>query len=324
MKSVLMIALLALAGIVAWLWTPDRSRDDLESRYAEGPDDFLDVLGVRLHLRDRGPRAAPALLMLHGFGSSLHTWQPWTDALAADARVISIDLPGAGLSAADPGPDYADERSLDILLALLDHLQIERISLIGHSLGGRIAWRFAAAHPARVDRLVLIAPDGFASPGFEYGKAPEVPSWLGLLRHVLPKALLRMNLKVAYADPQQLTDAAVMRYHDLLLAPGNRAAMLQRMAQVTLLPPEPLLAGIEAPTLLVWGERDAMIPFSNAEDYLAALPDARLIAFADLGHVPHEEAPLRALEPIRSFLLDHSSSGSGDGTPATGVPATGH
>lgn len=306
MKSVSIIALillLALAAIVAWLWTPDRPRDELESRYADGPDDFLDVQGVRLHLRDRGPRDAPALLMLHGFGSSLHTWQPWADALAAELRVISLDLPGAGLSAADPAADYSDERSLEILSALLDRLQIERVSLLGNSLGGRIAWRFAAAHPERVDRLVLIAPDGFASPGFEYGKAPEVPAFLRLLRYVLPKPVLRMNLKAAYADPQQLTDDAVTRYHDLLLAPGNRVAMLERMAAVVLVPPEPLLARIEAPTLLLWGERDAMIPFGNADDYLAALPDARLVSFADLGHVPHEEAPMRSLAPVRAFLV---------------------
>lgn len=306
MKSVLIVALLLLlAAIGAWLWTPDRPRDELESRYAEGPEDFLELEGIRLHVRDRGPREAPALLMLHGFGSSLHTWQPWADALAPDLRVIGVDLPGAGLSAADPGGDYSDERSIEILLALLDRLQIERISLLGNSLGGRIAWRFAAAHPERVERLLLIAPDGFASPGFEYGKAPEVPALLHLLRYVLPKSVLRMNLLVAYADPGQLTDAAVTRYHDLLLAPGNRVAMLQRMAQVTLERPEPLLARIEVPTLLLWGERDAMIPFSNADDYLAAMPDVRLVSFPDLGHVPHEEAPMRTVEPVRAFFVDN-------------------
>lgn len=164
-------------------------------------------------------------------------------------------------------------------------------------------WRFAAAHPERVDRLVLISPDGFASPGFEYGKAPEVPTVLRLLRYILPKSVPRMNLAVAYADPKQLTDAALRRSHDLLLAPGNRVAMLERMAGVILEPPEPQLSRIEAPTLLLWGERDPMIPFSNAHDYLAALPDARLLSFPDLGHFPHEEAPMRSLEPLRSFLV---------------------
>jgi pimeloyl-ACP methyl ester carboxylesterase len=303
-----LVALICLLALAAWLWTPDLPRHELESRYAAAPDDFLDVDGTRLHVRDRGPRDAPALLMLHGFASSLHTWQPWADELAAQMRVISLDLPGTGLSAADPDSDYSDERSLEILLALLDQLRIERISLLGNSLGGRIAWRFATAHPARVDRLVLIAPDGFASPGFEYGKTPDVPSWLGLMRYVMPKSLLRMNLQAAYADPRQLTDATLQRYHDLLRAPGNRVAMLERMAQVTLERPEPLLARIEAPTLLVWGELDAMIPFSNAQDYLSALPDVRQISFADLGHVPHEEAPMRALAPVRSFLVSDASA----------------
>ncbi len=300
---VALILLLLMAALAAWLWTPDRPRDELEARYAAGKDDFLDVAGIRLHVRDRGPREAPAVLLLHGFGSSLHTWEPFSDALAADLRVISVDLPGAGLSAADPDADYSDARSLEILLALLDHWQLARVSLVGNSLGGRISWRFAAAHPDRVERLVLIAPDGFASPGFEYGKAPDVPALLRLLRFALPKSVLRMNLLAAYADPERLTDAHVRRYHDLLLAPGNRDAMLERMAQVVLERPEPLLASIKAPTLLVWGERDAMIPFSNAQDYLSALPDARLVSFPELGHVPHEEAPARAVEPVHAFLV---------------------
>lgn len=72
-----------------------------------------------------------------------------------------------------------------------------------------------------------------------------------MLRYVLPKSVLRMNLAVAYADQKQLTDAALRRYHDLLLAPGNRGAMLERMAGVILEPPEPLFSRIEAPTLLL-------------------------------------------------------------------------
>lgn len=308
--AALITAIVAGVGLLAafaWAWTPDRSLHELKSRYANATDDFREIAGARLHLRDQGPRDMPAVVLLHGFGASLHTWEPWAEALAGSFRVISLDLPGGGLSGPDPTGDYSDARSLDIIASLLDDLGLARTSLIGNSMGGRIAWRFAAEFPERVERLVLIAPDGFSSPGFEYGVAPEVPAVLRLMRHALPRSVLRMNLQAAYADPAALSDAVVQRYHDLMLAPGNRDALLDRMAQVMLVPPEPLLGRIQAPTLLVWGEQDAMVPFSNADDYLAALPDARLVSFADLGHVPHEEAPARSLPPVLEFLNDERS-----------------
>lgn len=297
-----MVGLWVLVAVALWLWTPDLSRATLEARYLESPADLIDMSGVRLHVRDRGPKDAPPILLLHGLGGSLQTWDAWSGPLSAKHRVIALDLPGAGLSPPDPTGDYRDERSLQLILALLDRLGIQRVSIVGHSVGGRIAWTLAAHHADRVDRLVLVAPDGFASPGFEYGRRPEVPALMGLMVHVLPKPLLRMNLAPAYADPAALTDALTTRYHDLLLAPGAREAMLARMQQTVLQDPVPQLRRIRAPTLLLWGDQDAMIPVANADDYLRAMPDARLVALPGVGHVPQEEAPVRSLEPVLSFL----------------------
>jgi pimeloyl-ACP methyl ester carboxylesterase len=193
---------------------------------------------------------------------------------------------------------------VEILLALMDRLGIARASLIGNSLGGKIAWNFAAAHPDRVDKLVLISPDGFASPGFEYNKPAQLPALLKLLPYTLPEFLLRMNLAVAYANPKNLTQATLDRYWDMMLATGNRRAMLARMQQVMLRDPVPVLKTIQAPTLLLWGEQDGMIPFSNARDYLRDMPHAKLVALPSLGHVPFEEAPEKSLAPVLAFLAD--------------------
>jgi pimeloyl-ACP methyl ester carboxylesterase len=193
---------------------------------------------------------------------------------------------------------------VEILLALMDRLGIARASLIGNSLGGKVAWNFAAAHPDRVDKLVLISPDGFASPGFEYDKPANLPAMLKLLPYTLPEFLLRMNLAVAYANPKNLTQATLDRYWDMMLATGNRRAMLARMQQVMLRDPVPVLKTIQAPTLLLWGEQDGMIPFSNARDYLRDMPHAELVALPGLGHVPFEEAPEKSLAPVLTFLAD--------------------
>jgi pimeloyl-ACP methyl ester carboxylesterase len=292
----------AVLGVGFWLYTPDRPRAALEARYLASAGDYLDVAGLRLHLRDSGPKDAPAVIMLHGFGASLHTWEPWAQALSSDHRVIRFDLPGFGLTGADPTGDYSDGRTVQVLAALMDRLGLARASLVGNSIGGKIAWNFAALHPDRVDRLVLISPDGFASPGFEYGKKTEVPAVVRLMRYALPTFMVRQSLAPAYGDPTVLTDELVTRYRDLMLAPGVRDAMITRMEQVMLEDPEPKLRRILAPTLLFWGEKDAMIPVTNAADYLRALPDAKLATFPDLGHVPHEEAPDRTLATVRQFL----------------------
>jgi pimeloyl-ACP methyl ester carboxylesterase len=302
LRGVLGVSVLALVPLAFWLWTPDKPLGELQARYRAAPGDSMQVGPWRLHVRESGPKDAPAVLMLHGFGGSLHSWETWAQALSAHHRVIRFDLPGHGLSEPDPAGDYTDARSLQLTLALMDQLGVARASLVGHSIGGRIAWTFAARHPERTGRLVLVAPDGFASPGFEYGKATEVPAVLGLMRHVLPKAVLRMNLAPAYADPAFLTDELTTRYHDLMLAPGGRDAMFKRLQQTVLTDPRPLLATIAAPTLLVWGEADAMIPVANAQDYLGAVKGSRLVTLPGVGHLPQEEAAAASLPAVADFL----------------------
>jgi pimeloyl-ACP methyl ester carboxylesterase len=171
------LALLAasLVALTAWAWTPDLPQRALEAKYLEQPGDMLDVGGMRLHVRDRGRKGAAAVIMIHGTASHLQSFDDWAVGLEDRFRVVRLDLPGHGLSGPDPAGDYSDERSIELLVALQDRLGITRASMIGSSLGGRIAWRFAAAHPGRTEKLVLLAPDGFASPGFQYGKAPDVP-----------------------------------------------------------------------------------------------------------------------------------------------------
>jgi pimeloyl-ACP methyl ester carboxylesterase len=312
------VAILLLAA-AAWLWTPDRPLRTLEAKYLRSRHDLIEVAGTRLHVRDDGPKTAPAVIMIHGFGSSLQTWEPWARRLDTQFRVIRFDLPGSGLSSPDPLGDYTDARTIRILLALMDRLGVARASLIGNSIGGRIAWTFAAEHPDRVDKLVLISPDGFASPGFAYGHAPKVPASLGAMRYILPKSLLRASLKPAYANPSALTDATVSRYYDLMLAPGVRQALLTRMQETVLVDPRPLLQSIKAPVLLLWGERDGMIPFSNAKAYLQNLPNARLAALPNLGHVPQEEAPDTSIGPVLAFL-NEASPGLNEASPGAVKP----
>lgn len=292
---------IVVAGALAWLYTPDKQGAALEAMYALPPSVFLELAGVRLHVRDTGPRTAPAVILLHGFGASLQTWEDWARDLERDHRVIRYDLPGFGLTGADPSGDYTDARSIAVLLALMDRLGVARASVVGNSMGGRIAWTFAALHPERTGKLVLVSPDGFASPGLEYGVAPKVPLMMRALPSVLPSFMLRASLAPAYANADVMTDALFTRYRDMMLAPGVRGAIVQRMGQQMLADPVPLLKRIEAPTLLMWGEKDDMIPFANSADYLRALPHGTLAALPGIGHLPQEEAPA-TVGILREFL----------------------
>jgi len=296
---VMLAGLVTAAGCAI---TPDLSRETLEARYLADPADMRSVGGTALHVRDTGPRNAKAVVMIHGVASSLHTWEDWARALDDEFRVIRFDLPGSGLSPPDPTEDYTDTRTVALLAELMDASGVERAALVGNSLGGRIAWTFAAAHPERVERLVLLASDGFASPPFEYGKATEIPGVFDLMEYVLPRFVLRSNLEVAYADPSRLDEATLARYHDLLRAPGSRGALLERFRQTILVNPEPRLAAIDVPVLLLWGEEDGMIPVTNAADYERVLPDATLVRLPGVGHVPMEEAPEVSLVPVKAFL----------------------
>ncbi len=118
------LLLAAVFGVGVWLYTPDKPRAALEALYAGPPSQFVEAAGMRLHVRDTGPRDAPALLLLHGFGGSLHTWDALAARLDGEYRVIRLDLPGFGLTGPDPGRDYSDARSHAVLMALMDRLGV--------------------------------------------------------------------------------------------------------------------------------------------------------------------------------------------------------
>lgn len=307
-RKLLVLSLVIILGATACAWTPDIPRDALAEKYLDQPEDLVESGGAILHVRDSGPREGKPVVLIHGFGSSLHTWTAWTQTLERDYRVISFDMPGAGLSPPDPTGNYTDTRIISLLLSLMDDRGIDRATLVGNSIGGRIAWTMAAAHPDRVEKLILVAPDGFASPSFAYGEKVEAPAILHASKYFLPRWALRPNLEVAYANPEKLTDAALERYHDLLLAPGNRQALIDRLEQTVLADPIARLNSIEAPVLLLWGEKDGLIPIANADDYLAALPNARLARLPDVGHLPMEEAPEQSLVPVLDFLAQDQSA----------------
>ncbi len=298
----LFLGVLILAAVVFAFWTPDMSASELDKRYAKPSMQVIEVGGLDIHYKDTGPTSAPVLLLLHGFGSSLQTWDDWADQLDKHYRVIRLDLPGFGLTGPSPANNYSEEQDLATLTQFVDKLGIAELSVIGHSMGGKMAWTFAAAQGQRVKALVLMAPDGFPKAEDIGTKPYAMPAVMGLMKFFLPKYMVRKSLEPAFYDASALDERLVERYWDMLRAPGVRGAILERGQQTVYTDPVPRLKKITAPTLLIWGQEDRMIPSSNAQSYAGVLADSQTVLLPKLGHLLQEEQAQLGLNQVTQFL----------------------
>jgi pimeloyl-ACP methyl ester carboxylesterase len=289
-------------GLLYGLWAPDLTLSELKHRYGSDSLQAVQVDGLTIHYKDTGPKDAPVVLLLHGFGSSLQTWDVWAAQLETQYRVIRLDLPGFGLTGPSPLHDYSEASDVATLTHFVDKLGVSGFSVIGHSMGGKMAWGLAAAEPDRVKALVLMAPDGFPEAKDIGSKPYAMPSIMGVIKFSLPKFLVRKSIEPAFFDANALSDSLVDRYYDMLRAPGVRAAILERSNQTIYTDPVPRLKKITAPTLLVWGEQDQMIPSSNAQSYAQVLSTSKTVLLPKLGHLVQEEQPQIALTHVVEFL----------------------
>lgn len=314
MKALLLralgIALMLTALAVGLSHAPDRSVETLVARWAPPPSDFVEVKGQLVHLRDEGPRDDPLpLVLLHGTSSSLHTWEGWVAALKTQHRVLTLDLPGFGLTGpwtgAYAGRPYNAAEDARFVLDVLDARGLQRVALGGNSLGGEVAWRVAAATPARVDRLLLVDASGL---GVDTQAVPlawqvaRLPLFGRIGEWLLPRALVAQGVAAAYAHPERIREATVDRYFELTLREGNRHAFVERARAWDARERPAQALSLALPTLVLWGGQDRFIPPSKAREFAQRLPASRVVVFDDLGHVPQEEDPLRTVQPVKAFL----------------------
>ena len=303
MKSYFFSTLIVISLFLMTLFTPDLSRQDLELKYATSPSQFALVGGLRVHYRDTGTKNAQAVVLLHGFGSSLQTWDEWSSVLERNFRVVRLDIAGFGLTGASPDNNYSDEADVKRLANFLNQIGVQNPILIGHSMGGRIAWNFASEYPDRVKRLILLAPDGFPVPGQAIGTKPyDAGPIANLIKYFMPKFLVKKSLEPAFFDPSVMNDNLLERYYDLLRAPTVRDAILERMKQTINSDPVPKLKKITASTLLLWGESDRMIPCSNSADYRRVLAFSQSIIMPKASHLLQEENAQISLAHVLEFI----------------------
>lgn len=285
---------------------PERSVAELSQRWAPEPSQFLHIAGMNIHLRDEGPKSdEEPIVLIHGTSASLHTWDGWVDALKDQRRVIRFDLPAFGLTGPDPQHNYTIEHYAEVVVAVLDKLQVKKSILAGNSLGGYVAWATAVLHPDRVSKLILVDSSGYH---YEPESVPlafklsQNPIASMLLKDVLPRSLIVGSVKNVYGNPDLVTDELVDRYYELSLREGNRNALKERFKQALPGALADKIKTIKAPTLLIWGRKDKLIPVKFGVKFEQEIPNSQLIIFDDLGHVPHEEDPKATVMTVKQFL----------------------
>lgn len=297
---------LLIAAVVAATWAPDLPLAQLKARWAPPPSVFLDIAGMKVHVRDEGPHDDPSpIVLIHGTAASLHTWEDWTQVLKGERRVIRFDLPGFGLTGPAPHGRYTIESYIPFITAVLDKLGVRRCVICGNSLGGNIAWESALALPGRVEKLILVDAGGYAFEsislplGFRLARMPVVNR---LLKYSLSRRLIEASLKNVYGDAGKVSPELVNRHYELTLREGNRRALVQRFEQLDFGVHAHRIREVKIPTLILWGGRDRLIPPVFAERFQRDIAGSERVMFDDLGHVPHEEDPARTVAAVRRFL----------------------
>jgi pimeloyl-ACP methyl ester carboxylesterase len=314
-----------LSGVVAYLDHGLTVRGDLALALqmdgafdvGERPADhpvikIANVLGVRTSYLEAGPPDAPPVLLLHGLGATNASMLPLVPDLARDHRVIAPDFPGFGASGA-PHWRYRPSDLAAWLHAFQDHLGGGPATIIGNSLGGRVAIEAGLQTPALVDRLVLLCP----SPAFR-----RFRQFVPLVRLLPPSAVLAplpwphrgvtAVIRSFFADSSRLPDtwydSGADEHLRVMRDYGHRRAFFAAMREIYLEPAYgedgfwdrlPLLS---APSLFIWGDRDWLVPVAFEEHVVQAVPHAESVVLADCGHVPQFEHPEATVELIRNFL----------------------
>tara|TARA_B110000003_G_scaffold245068_1_gene254599 strand:+ start:676 stop:1596 length:921 start_codon:yes stop_codon:yes gene_type:complete len=304
MKPYLKIFLINLIFIIFLLGlfaiSPNKSFEELAPKYAAAPSEFMEVKGLKIHYRDQG-QGYP-IVLIHGTGASLHTWDAWTEELIKTYRVIRLDLPAYGLTGQDPQKRYSSIDYVNLLDAFLDQLGVKEFHLGGNSLGGLVSWLYASYHDQKVNKLLLLNPSGFPFDSTPMViKLAKTPILNYFVRYITPKSFIKKNLKEVYYNDDLITKENIDRYYDLTLFEGNRDAFIDR-SFVERENYTDRLSLIQSPALVLWGENDEWIPVEDSEKFKAHLNNIKVVIMPKTGHIPMEERPKESVTIALDFL----------------------
>jgi pimeloyl-ACP methyl ester carboxylesterase len=283
----------------------DIPREKLKPIYTNSSSKFMPLMGMEVHYRDEGNmQDSTPLILIHGMSSSLNTWDSLVLLMKDKKRLISIDLPGFGLTGPNPENKYGFDYYTNFLDSFLTNLNINNFILAGNSMGGGVSWHYAVSHPEKINKIILIDAVGYqgkkgkGSLGFKLASMPIVNN---LLLYITPKFLIKKSLETVFVDQTKITEKEIDRYHDLTIAEGNRKAALSIFKSGFIQEPEKIQS-ITTPTLIIWGDKDQLITVDNAYLFNKNIKGSELVVLKNVGHVPMEEVPGVVANSIFSFI----------------------
>lgn len=304
MKYIPAILLSIIILISLGLYERDLSPEEAAKSLTNEESKFFRIRGMDLHYRIEGQ--GPPLVLLHGTGSMLQTWDNWTSLLKEHFRIIRFDLPGFGLTGPNPERDYSMGFYTSVLHELTDSLSLDSFFLAGNSLGGQIAWEYAIDHPNKVRKLVLLAPAGIKSKAkstlvFKLAKYETLST---LLQNFGTRFFVQKTLNDIYADPSRINTEMATIYHVAALRSGNRRAFMDRLAAPLNENRVERLTELKMPVLLMWGDRDVLVPHTLAPRFQKLISNSELKIYPGVGHIPMEEIPDLSVNDVMDFLIN--------------------
>lgn len=291
--------------IAVWLyrnWHNDLPVATLLQQYSYPDSRLASIDGMDVHYRVSG-QGKETILLLHDAGSSLQTWASWTDSLSLKYRVVSVDLPGFGLTGPHPQGSYSAFMYAGFLDKFVDTLKLDKFTLAGNGLGAQIAWFYATEYPEHLNKLILLNAPGFEKKStsllLRFASTPVVNR---VIWKVTPRDAMELMLENVYSDDNHVTAELVQQHFDLFLRPGNRKAFTDCAQVWDNRPPVDLIDNITTPTLILWGAEDTFVSPEFAFEFHKRIRGAFLKIYQNTGHWPQEENPAQSVQDVMAFL----------------------
>lgn len=304
-----LVVLLVLLLVGPFLVPVPPLSDTLPPEQLADPDSqFVEINGLTVHYKTMG-QGEPIFVLLHGFGASLYSWHDVMEPLSLYGTIISFDRPAFGLTerpmtweAENP---YSSQASVDLLLALLEHFNVQKVILVGNSAGGTVSMQFTLQHPERVKALILVDPAIYDSGGRSWLRPFYKTPQMNHLGPLIVRSIQNNGIdiiKMAWYDPSKIKPETMTGYTKPLQADNWDRALwyFTAASQVSDLPGR--LSEFTLPVLVITGDTDRIVPTANSVRLAGALPNAKLIIIPQAGHVPHEEQPVLFLQAVDEFL----------------------
>ena len=294
----------------------DIPKNEIIAKHANGASEFITLEdGSLIHIRDEGNKNGKTIVMVHGFNGSLFNYEPLIPHLNDRYRILSLDLPAHGLTGAVKSDFYSHEGFEDVIKEVVKIQGIDEFYLIGHSMGGMVAWRYTLNNMKQIKGLIIIGSPFIGSEieynDFQSVNAPpaafkllDTALFREMLGYVTPRLLVKEGISQTVYDQSIVTDDLVDQFHDIILMEGTREAIGKLVInhEDNFMADPAILRKINIPTLILHGEEDNLVDIRFVSHFVEQIPDVKLISYPKVGHMPPIEIPIQLSKDIQNFV----------------------